>query len=229
MPDQIVLVEDDQRLATLTAGYLARNGYDVTVVHRGDRAVGMVRQVRPSLVLLDVMLPGEDGLSICRKLRAEHPTLPILMLTSLADETDQIIGLEVGADDYVTKPVSPRLLLARVRALLRRKEEQTAAPAATEHLVNGAIRADPERRELSIDGALITLTTAEFELAAYLLRRVGQPLSRQQLLRDLRGIDYDGIDRSIDVLVSQLRRKLGVHGRMIKTVRGVGYQLARAR
>ena len=220
---KLLLVEDDARLASLVTEYLEQSGYTVVHEDRGDRAVDRVVAEDPDLVVLDLMLPGEDGLSICRRLRPRWPG-PILMLTARGDEIDQVLGLEMGADDYVAKPVSPRLLLARIRALLRRKQ----APEGDDtKVVLGSLVVDLAAREARIDDAMIDLTSSEFDLLWVLASKAGTPVTREDLVQELRGIAYDGIDRSIDVRVSQLRRKLAAdprHADRIKTVRGVGYQ-----
>ena len=219
---RLMVVEDDVRLAKLTAEYLEANGHVVSVEHRGDRAVDRIWAERPELVILDLMLPGEDGLSICRRLRPRFGG-PILMLTARSEELDQILGLEMGADDYVAKPVSPRLLLARVQALLRR-----GVAADADRIQVGSLVVDRAAREARVGASVLALTSAEFDLLWELASRAGEPLSREDLLRSLRGIAWDGVDRSVDVRVSQLRRKLAEHpghDERIKTVRGVGYQL----
>ena len=219
---KLMLVEDDERLASLVSEYLTQNGHEVSIEGRGDRAVDRILAERPDLVVLDVMLPGEDGLSICRRLRPRFPN-PILMLTARGEELDQLLGLELGADDYVAKPVSPRLLLARIKALLRR-----GAMAEPDRVTIGSLIIDRAAREARVAGALMDLTSAEFDLLWALAQKPGHPFTRESLLKDLRGIEWDGIDRSMDVRVSQLRRKLATfegHADRIKTVRGVGYQL----
>ena len=220
---KLLLVEDDVRLATLVGEYLEANGHEVSVEHRGDRAHDRILREKPDLVILDLMLPGEDGLSICRRVRDKYGG-PILMLTARAEELDQVLGLELGADDYVAKPVSPRLLLARVKALLRRR----AGPGEVDRIVCGALVVDKAAREALVGEAPVELTSAEFDLLWFLAQHAGTPVSREELVRELRGIDWDGLDRSIDVRVSGLRRKLAAaegHDDRIKTVRGVGYQL----
>lgn len=224
MIPRLLLVEDDVRFATLVREYLAAAGFDVAWEERGDRAVERVLAERPDLVLLDIMLPGEDGLSVCRRLRPRFAG-PILMLTARGEEIDEVLGLELGADDYVGKPVSPRLLLARVKALLRRGDG-----ASGDRVVVGPLVVDATTREARLGGAALDLTTADFDLLLLLARSAGAPVSREDLVRALRGIAYDGVDRSVDVRISQLRRKLAdADGATdwIKTVRGVGYQLAR--
>jgi two-component system response regulator RstA len=222
----ILLVEDDVRLTRLIAEYLKPEGLRVSIEHDGAKAAERIRTERPDLVVLDHMLPGEDGLSILRKVREEFPN-PILMMTARRSEVDQIIGLEMGADDYVPKPVTPRLLLARIRAALRRRAPQEAA----QQYDDGRLVVDQGTREAVLDGNLLDLTSAEFDLLLVLIDFAGRPVSRDLLLQRLRGIAYDGFDRSIDVRVSQLRRKLreGSDLKWIKTVRGVGYQFVPAR
>lgn len=222
---KILLVEDDERLASLTAEYLRNNGHEVDVEGRGDTAVDRILNERPDLVVLDIMLPGEDGLSVCRKVRPQFGN-PILMLTARGEELDQVVGLEMGADDYVAKPVSPRLLLARIKALLRR-----GAPNDGDRVTCGSLSVDRAAREARVGEEVVDLTSAEFDLLWALARRPGEPISREDLLQELRGITWDGVDRSMDVRVSQLRRKLADfadHQDRIKTVRGVGYQFVPA-
>ncbi len=222
----ILLVEDDGRLAELTATYLGQNGLRVCVEGRGDRALQRFAQERPRLVLLDLQLPGMDGLSICREMRRTHD-VPILILTARDTEFDHVIGLESGADDYVMKPVEPMVLLARVRALLRRAERGGPSERRPDlHL--GGLRISEASREVWLQGQPVQLTTQEFELLSLLARRAGELVSRDEVFRNIRGIDYDGLDRSIDGRVSKLRRKLGDDAAAptrIKTVWGKGYLL----
>ncbi len=221
---RLLVVDDDVRLARLVRDYFTREGFEVDVLHHGSEAVTTVLRTPPDIILLDRMLPGEDGLTICKHLRAKGVTIPILMLTARGDENDQVVGLEVGADDYVAKPASPRLLLARVRALLRRKGESPPSGDTTRSV--GPLHADATTRQIRLEGVLIPLTTAEFDLLWVLVGKAGQPVSREMLVRELRGIAYDGVDRSIDVRVSQLRRKLKRSAAVkIRTIRSVGYQL----
>ncbi|MDO9322263.1 MAG: winged helix-turn-helix domain-containing protein [Pseudomonas sp.] len=224
---QILIVEDDQRLAELTREYLASNGLAVAIESDGGKAAARILREQPALVILDLMLPGEDGLSICRTLRSQQYGGAILMLTALADDMDQVLGLELGADDYVCKPVRPRLLLARVHALLRRHpvsaQAETAAP---ETLHFGPLHIDQARREASLHGVSIELTSAEFDLLWLLAANSGRILSREEIFTELRGVGYDGLDRSIDVRISRIRPKIGddpEHPKVIKTVRGKGY------
>lgn len=222
---QILIVEDDQRLAELTREYLEGNGLHVAVEADGAQAAERIINERPDLVVLDLMLPGEDGLSICRKVRDRYDG-PILMLTARADDLDQVLGLEIGADDYVCKPVRPRVLLARIRALLRRREGVETAPAASKRIQYGPLVVDHALREAWLRGEGIELTGAEFDLLWLLTSNPGRTMSREQIFAELRGIEYDGQDRSIDVRISRIRPKIGDdpdHPRLIKTVRGKGY------
>jgi two-component system response regulator RstA len=225
----ILIIEDDARLAELTAAYLEQNGLRVTVEARGDRALERFAHEQPRLVLLDLLLPGKDGLSICRELRRVHD-VPILILTARDTDLDHVIGLEAGADDYVMKPVDPMVLLARVRALLRRAERPGNGDASERRpdVMLGALRISETSREVWLYGRPVPLTTQEFELLSLLAHRAGELVSRDEVFRTMRGIDYDGLDRSIDGRVSKLRRKLGDDAAAptrIKTVWGKGYLL----
>ncbi len=226
---RILIVEDDERLATLTREYLESNDFQITVEGDGARAVERIFRENPDLIILDVMLPGEDGLSICRKVKMEKD-IPILMLTARTDDMDQVVGLEMGADDYIAKPVRPRVLLARVRALLRRSEAQTSASDLTDNQVTrlefSDLIIDISMREAWLNNQPIELTSAEFDLLWLLASNAGRVLTREEIFTALRGIEYDGQDRSIDVRVSRIRPKVGddpMHPRRIKTVRSKGY------
>lgn len=223
----ILLVEDDRRLADLTAEYFEQNGLSVAVESRGDQALSHFAKVKPRVVLLDLMLPGTDGLTICRELR-ETFDCPILMFTARDSDIDQVIGLEAGADDYVSKPVDPMVLLARTRALLRRAETTNKPAHSGSDIVLGGLRISPSAQNVVLDGKHVQLTTHEFELLLLLARHAGTVLSRDDVFRNLRGIDYDGLDRSIDGRISKLRRKLEdsvTEPKRIKTVWGKGYLL----
>ena len=232
---RILIVEDDERLADLTKEYLESNGLVVSVEGNGSHAVERIINEKPDLVVLDLMLPGEDGLSICRKVRPSYNG-PILMLTARTDDLDQVLGLEMGADDYMSKPVRPRVLLARIRALLRRiKDVEHGSSNSSQGGVDGDGRTrltfnnlviDSSMREAWLDEESIELTSAEFDLLWLLSSNAGNVLSREEIFTALRGIEYDGQDRSIDVRVSRIRPKIGddpVHPRRIKTVRSKGY------
>lgn len=229
---RILIVEDDERLADLTREYLESNGLMVSLETNGAKAVERIRNEQPDLVVLDLMLPGEDGLSICRRVRPFYNG-PIIMLTARTDDLDQVLGLEMGADDYVGKPVKPRVLLARIRAFLRRAGSANGLtePYATEaaepvRLTFNDLVVDRSMREAWLGGESIDLTSAEFDLLWLLAKSAGRVLSREEIFTALRGIEYDGQDRSIDVRVSRIRPKIGddpVHPRRIKTVRSKGY------
>jgi DNA-binding response OmpR family regulator len=222
-----LLVEDDARLGAMVAEYLGRHDLDVTVAPDGERGLAALRRGRFDLVLLDVMLPGIDGLEVCRRIRAapEWAALPVLMLTARGEDVDKIVGLELGADDYLAKPFNPRELLARIRAVLRRGADTPRARFAA-----GGLVIDFDAREVTVEGRRVVLTHHEFELLAVLARANGRVLSRDQLMDGLRGHEAEAFDRSIDVHVSKLRAKLEKDPRSpryIKTVRGVGYALVR--
>lgn len=222
----VLLVEDDRRLAELTAQYLTQNGLSVVVETRGDRALARFQSDRPRAVLLDIMLPGKDGLSVCRELRQIFAG-PILMFTARDSDIDQVIGLEAGADDYVAKPADPMVLLARTRALLRRAGRKPE-PEPQREIVLGGLRISEAAQEVSLDGEPVPLTTQEFELIRLLARHAGEVLSREEIFRSVRGIEYDGLDRSIDGRISRLRRKLkddASSPTRIKTIWGKGYLL----
>jgi DNA-binding response OmpR family regulator len=224
----ILLVEDDKRLASLTARYLEQNGFSVAVEARGDQAVARFARVNPRLVLLDILLPGLDGLSVCREIRKQFDG-PILIFTARDTDIDQVIGLEAGADDYVCKPADPMVLLARTRALLRRSEKAGSAAAVRSDIVLGGLRISEASQEVWLDGEPVPLTTHEFELLVLLARSPGRILSREEIWRSMRGIEYDGLDRSIDGRISRLRKKLNDDAdapTRIKTVWGKGYLLA---
>lgn len=228
----ILIVEDDERLANLTKEYMEGNGLSVAVEMDGNRAIDRIIKDQPDLVVLDVMLPGVDGLTVCRQVRAKFHN-PILMLTARTDDVDQVLGLEMGADDYVAKPVRPRILLARIRALLRRAEssvapvdrQQLPEESAT-RLTFADLMIDHSAREVMLAGQSVDLTSAEFDLLWLLASNAGKILSREEIFESLRGIEYDGQDRSIDVRVSRIRPKIGddpMNPKRIKTVRSKGY------
>ncbi len=230
-PVRIMLVEDDYKLAHLIKDFLEMTGeFTVEIEARGDRAPERILGEQPDLVILDIMLPGMDGLTVCREIRDRYRG-PIMMLTALGEEVDEVVGLELGADDYVAKPASPRKLLARVRTLLRRTQATAAddGRAGSARLVVGELAVDPASRTVVLGGAPVEVTTAEFDLLWLLARHAGQSLTREQIFEELRGIEWDGLDRSIDLRVTRLRKKLGDdarHPTLIKSVRGVGYLLA---
>ncbi len=224
MTTRILLVEDDERLAELTAEYLTRNDLEVAIEARGDLAESRILSEQPDLVILDVMLPGKDGFEVCRAVRPSYRGV-ILMLTARDEDFDQILGLELGADDYIAKPVQPRVLLARIKALLRRLPA-TGEIDASDSQIFGQFRISQATRTASLNDQAIDLTTAEFDLLWLLASHAGNVLSRDDLLQELRGIGFDGLDRSIDARISRLRKKLNddpENPTRIKTVRGKGY------
>ena len=219
----IVVVEDDPHIADLIEMYLRQDGFRVVQAPDGRRGLEAVREQRARMVILDVGLPGgPDGLEVCRRLRADGD-VPILMLTARDGEIDRVLGLEMGADDYVTKPFAPRELLARVRAILRRTE-RAHRPAEPGVLAAGDVEVDRGRREARVGGRVVPLATREFDLLRYLAENAGLALSRQQILDAVWGPGWYGDERTIDVHVGQLRKKLGP-GLPLATVWGVGYRL----
>lgn len=226
MNTRILLVEDDERLAGLTAEYLSRNDFEVSIEPRGDTAEARILKEQPDLVILDVMLPGKDGFEVCRGVRQQYRGV-ILMLTARDEDFDQILGLELGADDYIAKPAQPRVLLARIKALLRRLPSGSESkPGESETMVFGQFQISQATRTAVLAEQPIDLTTAEFDLLWLLATHAGNVLSRDDLLQELRGIGFDGLDRSIDARISRLRKKLNddpENPTRIKTVRGKGY------
>jgi DNA-binding response OmpR family regulator len=223
-PISILLVEDDLRLAELVSRYLANHGFDLTIVSRGDEVVDLVQRDNPDLVILDLGLPGEDGFMICRRLRPAF-TNPILILTARDNDIDHVLGLELGADDYVIKPVEPRVLLARIGVLLRRSKPPAAA-AAWKTLTFGRLLINLGSRAVKWDGRPVALSRNEFDLLVHLASHPGEIQSRETLFKSLYNRDYDGLDRMLDIRISRLRRKLdddAEHPERIKTIWGKGY------
>lgn len=229
-PVELLLIDDDVKFCRLICEYLERYGYDVTLVHDGRKALQVFPEKSWDAVILDVMLPGLDGFAVLTKIR-EQCDVPVLMLTALGDETDRIVGLEVGADDYLPKTFSPRELLARLRAVLRRTQNKfspTRMQSANDtcKIISGDLTIDLDSRSTTLDGNEIALTPVEFDILATLAQSAGRVKSREQLLNDIRDRNYDAFDRSIDVHVSALRRKLKDNTKspkFIKTVRSAGY------
>lgn len=221
---RVMLVEDDARLAQLVSEYLQNYEFAVDWVQRGDEALARYHATRPDLVVLDLMLPGLDGMVVCRQIR-DVSRVPVLILTAREDSYDEVSGLEQGADDFVIKPVQPRILLARLRALLRRTQASgEAAPETSQNLVYGALTVVRGDRTVSWRGQRVTMSNAEFKLLLVLAENPGQVLSRDALLKKLRGLEFDGMDRSIDNHISRLRRHFDdTDSEKIKTVWGEGY------
>ena len=220
----VLVVEDEPAIAELQRMYLAREGYGVHVERDGLAGLAAARRLRPVAVILDVGLPGMDGTEVCRTLREEGDWVPVLFVTARDDEIDRVLGLELGADDYLTKPFSPRELVSRVRAVLRRTQGSVAQPPLT----LGPVRLDLETRQVTVDDIEVLLTVTEFDLLAALLRRPGRVLSREQLLSTVWGYEAAAGTRTVDVHVGQVRAKLGPAGPLIRTVRGVGYSTTRS-
>jgi len=218
MAGTVLLVEDEPSVGELVRGYLTRDGYRVVWVRSGDEALAELDRHPVRLVLLDIGLPGKDGFDVCRDIRARSQ-VPILMLTARDEEPDRIVGLEVGADDYVTKPFSPRELVARMKAVLRRSEPQDRRDSLT--LADVVLHR--ESRDVTVDGAVVELTAKEFDLLAFFMANTGIVVSRDVLLDRVWGVEYPGGTRTVDVHVAQLRRKLG-RPELIRTLRGAGYK-----
>ena len=226
MPPSVLLVEDDRELAEIVRDYLIENGFSVSIELQGDLAVGRILKERPDLVVLDVNLPGMDGFTVCKSVRDQYQGA-IVMLTARIEEIDEVLGLEFGADDYLTKPVRPRVLLARLRTHLRK------SPAVNSELEDclsvGGLSVYPSRRHVELRAVPVELTSAEFDLLHFLAQRAGKIVSRAELYESLAGETYDPQDRSIDLRISRLRRKLGdnqSNPTRIKSVRGTGYLLS---
>ena len=223
---KVLIVDDDVKTVDLVKLYLHRDGYRVLTAYDGDEALRLARKDRPDLIVLDLMLPGIDGLAVCRAVRVESD-VPIIMLTAKTTEQDKLTGLELGADDYVTKPFSPRELAARVRAVLRRLPGERG-PIEVKH---GKLTVNFPKHEASLDGKLLNLTPVEFKLLGVLVKEPGRVFSRAQLIEKAFGYDFEGFDRTVDVHILNLRRKLEPdpsHPRYIKTVYGAGYKFARS-
>ncbi|MER5600655.1 response regulator transcription factor [Streptomyces sp. NPDC002265] len=232
MSAHVLVAEDDEMQAELIRRSLLAQGHTATVVHDGAAALDAARRLRPDLVILDLMLPAVDGFEVCRLLRASHQDIPVLMLTARSDEDDLLLGLELGADDYMTKPYSPRELMARVRTVLRRSA-RGAGPGREEPVVRaGAVTVDPVRYEVRCDGVPVECTPAEFQI---LLAMAGEPdrvFSRRQLLQCTRGFDRASTERAVDVHIMNLRRKIEADPRRpvrLVTVFGIGYKLSGGR
>lgn len=220
----ILLVEDDTSLAEWICDYLQGHGYHIRVVHQGDLAVEFIQQQQPDLVLLDVMLPRKDGFEICKEVRPFY-SHPIIMMTACDDEADEVLGLELGATDFIGKPVKPRVLLARIKAHLRTSQPNQPNQPITP-LIFGSLQIDGQNKMVTRAGSTLDITSSEFDLLWVLASHAGQVITRQRLLKQLRGIDYDGFDRSMDISISRLRKKLGdspAPNNNIKTIRAKGY------
>jgi len=216
-----MVVDDEPNILELVKLYLEREGYQVETVARGSEALSRFPQVNPDLIILDLMLPDMDGFEVCRQIRSKS-NVPILMLTARKEDVDKIVGLEMGADDYLTKPFNPRELIARIRAVLRRYQ---SGQKTGENVALGKLRLDFARHEVSIDGRPLTLRTKEFALLTAFMQNPGTVFSREKLLEMVWGFDYYGETRTVDVHVNHLREKLADSGVNIETLRGVGYKM----
>lgn len=225
MNKRVLVVEDDRKTSHLVSTYLQKDGYRVAAAYDGKEALDVARRTHPDLVILDLMLPEMDGLDVCRLLRAESK-VPIIMLTARTTEDDKLLGLGLGADDYVTKPFSPRELVARVRAVLRRTAD--AEQQDLEDVSFGDLTVSFSRHEVTARGQVANLTPTEFRILEVLARNPGRAFTRLQLIDNVRGLDFEGLERTIDVHVMNLRRKIepdASHPRYVKTVTGMGYKL----
>lgn len=220
----ILAVDDEQDILVILQYNLEKDGYKVTTVKTGESALRIAREQHPDLILLDLMLPGIDGLDVCRIIRQDPAVdkIPIIMLTAKGTESDIVTGLELGADDYVTKPFSPRELVARVGSVLRRQQSgvENDAPGLSKH----GIEVNLDRREVTTHGNTVDLTATEFDILYFLIKRPGWVRTRDQIIENVRGDNYPVTDRSVDVHITSLRKKLGSTGENIETVRGVGYR-----
>ncbi len=220
----ILVVDDEEDILNLLKYNLSVEGYNVEAVDSGEEAVRAARNLSPDLVLLDLMLPGIDGLDVCRLLKNDERTssIPIIMLTAKGEDSDIVTGLELGADDYVTKPFSPKVLLARVKTILRRG---TAPKKGDSRIIEmDGIKIDIERHDVTTEGKSVDLTATEFDMLLFLVRKPGWVFTRAQIINAIKGDDYPVTDRSVDVQILNLRKKLGIAGNLIETVRGVGYR-----
>lgn len=218
------MVEDEEDIREILLLQLKREGYETLSADSGEEGIRLIREQKPELVMLDLMLPGVDGLDVCRKLREDKQTkdIPIIMITARGEEADIITGLEMGADDYVTKPFSPRVVMSRIKTVLRRGSRSETDPSGV--VDYGSLHVDPARHLVTLDDTPLDLTATEFKLLLFLVSRPGWVFTRQQIVDNVRGEDYAVTERSVDVQVVGLRKKLGEAAEWIETVRGVGYR-----
>ncbi len=221
--EHILVVEDEVKMAEVLRDYLLQAGYQVTCIHRGDEALAAVRSLAPSLILLDLMLPGLDGISLCKEVR-RFTDVPIIMVTAKVEEVDRLVGLEIGADDYVCKPYSPREVVARVKAVLRR----TTPRQRIDGFVHGPLQIDEKGHTAGVNGILLNLTPSEFSLLGIFMAAPGRVFSRGELINKVQGYQFDGYDRTVDSHIKNLRKKIAEHlpdQEVIVTVYGLGYKL----
>lgn len=223
----IMVVEDDQDIRELISYNLGKEGYTVVPVESGEQALKLIETANPDLIVLDIMLPSMDGIEVLRNLKqgSRHANIPVIMATAKSEDSDIITGLELGADDYIAKPFSPKVLIARVRSLLRRTQAKINNSKALDEVVQmGPLTLDAGRHEVSIDGKPVDLSATEFAILEFMMRNPGWVFSRNQIIDAVRGKDYPVTERSVDVQILGLRKKLGSAGSRIETVRGVGYR-----
>ncbi len=222
--EHVLVVDDEEDVLELIRYNLERAGYRVSCAASGEEALALARRTGPDVILLDLMLPGVDGLDVCRQLRADAATrdIPVVMVSARGEEADVVAGLELGADDYVTKPFSPRVLLSRVKAVLRRRRGEEASPEAVVRA--GDLEIDPGRHRVTFRGEGLDLTVTEFRILHLLASRPGRVFTRQQIVDAVHGVNHPATERSVDVQVMRLRKKLGEAGELVETVRGVGYR-----
>ena len=221
--ETILVVDDEEDIRELIGFNLEREGYQVIYDATGEEALSVTQHHRPELIILDLMLPGIDGIEVCKALAGYE--IPILMVTAKSEDSDIILGLEMGADDYITKPFSPRILIARIRAVLRRKRKETAVPSVYKQVSLHGITIDPARHSVTCDGESLELSVTEFGILEFLMRNPGWVFSRGQIIESVKGNDYPVTERSVDVQILALRKKLGEKGSIIETVRGIGYRM----
>ncbi|MFP4382915.1 MAG: response regulator [Spirochaetia bacterium] len=224
--ETVLIVDDEQDICELIAYNLEREGYSVATVTSGEDAISHTKKILPDIIVLDLMLPGIDGLGVCKQLKMNEATaeIPIIMLTAKTEDSDIISGLEVGADDYITKPFSPKVLIARIRAVLRRNRDEVKNEPPERITIHG-IAMDIARHEVTSEGKPVNLSATEFSILEFLARNPGWVFSRNKIIDAVKGKDYPVTERSVDVQILGLRKKLGLQGEHIQTVRGVGYRM----
>lgn len=222
--EYIMVVEDEEDILELISYNLQKEGFRINGLDSGEKALAAIKAELPDLIILDLMLPGIDGFEVCRRLKQDAASrhIPLVMLTAKGEETDIVAGLELGADDYLTKPFSPGILLARLRAILRRAKRQ--APATADKIKHGDLLIDPGRHEVRLGGQLLDLTNTEFRVLSYLAARPGWVFTRAQIVAAIHEENFSITDRAVDVQIVGLRKKLGKHSTLIETIRGVGYR-----
>lgn len=220
----ILIVEDEQKISHLIQDYLQQDGFQTTIVNRGDQVLNSIAKAPPDLVLLDIMLPGLDGIAVCREIR-KSSFVPIIMLTAKVEELDRLLGLEMGADDYICKPFSPREVVARVKAVLRR----TRPEPADQKLAQGLLTLDANSRQVTVINTPLEVTPSEFKLLQIFMSSPNKVFSRDELVQRVQGYDYEGYDRTVDSHIKNLRKKiltLAPEQEVITTIYGVGYKLS---